>query len=98
MGPPPNKTENNAIENVHHNNKASNENEIPASTGSKTGEKEESNSKETTSTNETKKEKDTTIKTSKGQLEQTKDTGNGKKVLQNTAQTQTQKARENTGK
>ena len=92
-----NKTENNAIEHVH-NNKASNESKTTASTGSETGEKEESNSKETTSTSEIEKEKDTTNKTSKEQLDETKDTGNGKKVLQNSAQTQTQSARENSGK
>ena len=92
-----NKTENNAIEHVH-NNKASNESKTTASTGSERGEKEESNSKETTSTSEIEKEKDTTNKTNKEQLDETKDTGNGKKVLQNSAQTQTQSARENSGK
>ena len=92
-----NKTENNAIEHVH-NNKASNESKTIASTGSERGEKEESNSKETTSTSEIEKEKDTTNKTNKEQLDETKDTGNGKKVLQNSAQTQTQSARENSGK
>ena len=56
---PINKTEDIAIENVHNNNKASNESRITASTGSKTGEKEESNSKETQSIIEIKKEKDT---------------------------------------
>ena len=35
------KTEDNAIENVHGNNKASNESKTTASAGSKTGEKEE---------------------------------------------------------
>ena len=92
-----NKTENNAIEHVH-NNKASNESKTTASTGSETGEKEESNSKETTSTSEIEKEIDTTNKTNKEQLDETKDTGNGKKVLQNSAHTQTQSARENSGK
>ena len=81
-----------------HNNKASNESKTTASTGSETGEKEESNSKETTSTSEIEKEIDTTNKTNKEQLDETKDTGNGKKVLQNSAHTQTQSARENSGK
>ena len=93
-----NKTESDAIQNVHNNNKASNESKTTSSTGSKTGEKEQSNSKETTSTNEIEKEKDTTNKTNKEQLEETKDTGNGKKVLQNSPQTRTQNARENVGK
>ena len=58
-------TENNAIKDVHNNNKALNESKITGSTGSKTGEKEESNSKETTSTNEIEKEKGTTNQTNK---------------------------------
>ena len=74
-------TENNAIKDVHNNNKALNESKITGSTGSKTGEKEESNSKETTSTNEIEKKKDTTTKTNKEQLDKTKDTGNGKKYF-----------------
>ena len=44
------------------------------------------------------KKKNTTNKTNKEQLDETKDTGNGKKVLQNIAQIQTQSARENAGK
>ena len=44
------------------------------------------------------KKKNTANKTNKEQLDETKDTGNGKKVLQNIAQTQTQSARENAGK
>ena len=47
-----------------HNNKASNESKTTASTGSETGEKEESNSKETISS-EIEKEKDTTNKSNK---------------------------------
>ena len=50
-----NKTENNAIENVHDYNKASNESKTTVSTGSKTSEKEESNPKEITLTNEIEK-------------------------------------------
>ena len=66
---------------MHDNNKTSNESKIKASTGSETGEKGESNSKETTSVNEIEKKKDITNKTSIEELEETKDTGNGKKVL-----------------
>ena len=75
---------------MHNNNKASNEIKTTVSTGSKTGEKEESNPKETTLTNEIEKEKDTTNKINKEQLNETKDTENGEKVLQKSAQTQTQ--------
>ena len=91
-----NKTEDNAIENIHDNKKASNENKTATSTESKTDKKEESNYEETTSKSEIEKEKDITNKTNKAQLEETKDTGNVEKTLQNRAKTQTQKnAREN---
>ena len=91
-----NKTEDNAIENIHDNKKASNENKTATSTESKTDKKEESNYEETTSKSEIEKEKDIINKTNKAQLEEKKDTGNGEKTLQNRAKTQTQKgAREN---
>ena len=90
-----NKTENNATENMRRNNKASNKSKTPARTESKIDKKEESNSKETTSMNEIEKEENTTNKTNKELLEETKDTENGKKVLHNSAQKQTQSAREN---
>ena len=70
-----NKTEDIAIENIHNNNKSSNESKTKASIGSKTVEKGESDYKETTLTNETEKEKGTTNKTKKEQLEQTNAAG-----------------------
>ena len=85
-----NKTEDIATENVHNNNKASNESKTTASIGSKTREKEGSNSKETTSTNKIKKEKDYTNKPNKEQLEEKEDTGKRKKVLQKSAENETQ--------
>ena len=85
-----NKTEDIATENVHNNNKASNESKTTASIGSKTREKEGSNSKETTSTNKIEKEKDYTNKPNKEQLEEKEDTGKRKKVLQKSAENETQ--------
>ena len=73
---------------MHNNNKTSNESKTTVSTGSKTGEKEDSNPKEKTLTNEIEKERDTTNKTNKEQPDETKYTGNGKLVLKNSAQTQ----------
>ena len=57
------------MENIHNNNKASNEDKTKARIGSKTVEKEESDYKETTLTNEREKEKSTTNKTKKEQPE-----------------------------
>ena len=95
-----NKTEDIAMENIHNNNKASNEHKTKARIGSKTVEKEESDYKETTLTNEREKEKSTTNKTKKEQPEQKKSSENGKKVLRNSAEdeTQTQSGRKNMGK
>ena len=88
------------MENIHNNNKASNEDKTKVRIGSKTVEKEESDYKETTLTNEREKEKSTTNKTKKEQPEQKKATENGKKVLGNSAEgeTQTQSGRKNMGK
>ena len=60
-----NKTEDNAIENMHHNKKASNESKITTNTQIKTDKKEESNYEETTAKNELEKKRTSLAKQTK---------------------------------